>query len=277
MKSTNPFEELTALDSLFQTSAKYRISKNFIELLDFINRFPKLSPFNAFLIHMQNSGVELVLSQSKWREYNREVKFNARPMVILVPFGPVEFVFDIADTEGDEIPEYLRSPFYTLGFLDQFTFSTLIRNLSKEGIHYREKEMHKDAAGYAERSKLDEFCITINFNMDLETKFSTIIHELAHILCGHLGLKLGYKWPNRNGLSEEIRELEAESISYLVCRRLGLKTSSHTYLSQYLNNRTNESLPNISFDLILTVSNQIEQMTRIPYKIKLKDPYYKGI
>ncbi len=48
------FEKLNALDELFEASASYRSSENFLKLMQFIRRFPSLSPFNAFLIHMQN-------------------------------------------------------------------------------------------------------------------------------------------------------------------------------------------------------------------------------
>src|SRR5262245_1446776 len=116
-------EKIKALDDLFLRSSTYQSSKDFFELLTFINKFPLLSPFNAFLIHMQNSGVELVMSAYKWNKLGRSVKHQARPMVILVPFGPVEFVYDIADTEGEEIPDYLINPFCTKGNLDSKIFN----------------------------------------------------------------------------------------------------------------------------------------------------------
>lgn len=270
MNSIKQNEELKALDSLFQASARYKQSKNFIELLEFINRFPKLSPFNAFLIHMQNSGVKLVLSHSKWKEYNREVKFNARPMVILMPFGPVEFVFDIADTFGEEVPEYLLNPFYTVGSFDGVIYQNVLKNLSKEGIIFEEREMHKGSAGVAERLNTERFKITINSSFDLNTRFSTLVHELAHILCGHLGTFTDYKLPSRRGFTEDVVELEAESVSFLVCKRIGLKTTSEPYLYEYLKNNPSGTLPSISFDLILTVTNQIEQLMRSHYQVKLR-------
>ncbi|MBK7442542.1 MAG: hypothetical protein IPI65_13570 [Bacteroidetes bacterium] len=55
--------------------------------------------------------MEIVLSAEKWKKYRRTIKKNARPLLILMPFGPVEFVYDITDTEGDEIPEYLKIHF----------------------------------------------------------------------------------------------------------------------------------------------------------------------
>ena len=70
-------EKLAALDELFLRSSNYRDSEDYFNLLKFINRFPKLSPFNAFLIHTQNSGVEIVLTASQWAKYGRVVNRHA--------------------------------------------------------------------------------------------------------------------------------------------------------------------------------------------------------
>ena len=67
--------KLKALDELFEQSISYRTSKEFLGLLEFINKFPYLSPFNAFLVHMQNRGVDIVMSVSKWKKYNRVPKY----------------------------------------------------------------------------------------------------------------------------------------------------------------------------------------------------------
>lgn len=55
-------EKLSALDELFEKSSKYHESKEYLDLLRFINRFPTLSPFHAFLIHIQNNGVQIVMN-----------------------------------------------------------------------------------------------------------------------------------------------------------------------------------------------------------------------
>lgn len=262
--------ELKALDELFQSSAQYRTSKNYLELLEFINKFPSLSPFNAFLIHMQNRGVSLVLSARKWKHYKRVVKQNARPLVILVPFGPVEFVYDIADTYGDEIPPALNNPFFTLGNLDRKVLERTIDNLSKEGIGYEETSMHLSNAGVASSLDNGRFKITVNSNYNINEKYSTLVHEIGHILCGHLGSSSEYWWNDRSSLSHKQVEIEAESIAFLVCRRIGLEASSNKYLSAYIKNPSIENLPSVSLDTILTVTNYIEQMGKPGYSPKSK-------
>ena len=48
-----------------------------------------------------------------------------------------------------------------------------------------------------------------------------------------------------------MKTAEAESISFLVYKRIGLKTSSESYLTGYIDK--NKEIP-VSFDTILTVS-----------------------
>ena len=53
------------------------------------------------LINIQGSGSVYVASAYEWRNiFNRTIKLGARPLVILRPFGPVAFVFELNDTEG---------------------------------------------------------------------------------------------------------------------------------------------------------------------------------
>lgn len=258
-------EKIKALDELFEASATYRNSQNFFELLQFINRFPTLSPFNAFLIHMQNRGVSLVMSPSRWKKYGRQIKYNSRPLVILIPFGPVEFVYDVADTEGDKIPDYLINPFHTRGELPYGVYERTIKNCLKDNIKYVEDQMHKNSAGYATTREKGSFKVVINSSYNLSDKYSTLIHELGHIYTGHLGILYESWWKARN-LSLDSIEIEAESISYLVCQRMGLQTTSESYLSTYI--KDYKQLPFISLDVILTVAGYIEQLGQPNFKPK---------
>ena len=255
-------EKLDALDELFYNSAIYHSSQKYFNLLQFINKFPKLSPYNAYLVQMQNSGVTVVNSPAQWRKLGRYVKYQARPLVILVPFGPVQFVYDIADTDGDPLPEYFISPFATIGYLDNDRYYRTIENANKVGIEVKEYDMHKNSAGYIEY-KNNKFSISLNSTFSLNDKFSTLIHDLY---CGHLGNDNNSWWDYRRDLDKSIKEIEGESISYLVCNRIGLETTSAQYLSSYI--QDHQKLPNISFNSILLVSGYIEQMGTKKFKPK---------
>jgi hypothetical protein len=262
------FEKLNALDELFEASAAYRSSENFLKLMQFIRRFPSLSPFNAFLIHMQNPGVVLVMTARKWKKLGRKVKPNARPMVILIPFGPVDFVYDISDTEGEEVPRLVLNPFHTDGRLQISIYDRTVWNCATDRIKYEELTMGVGSAGYATQREKDFFKVVVNKTYNLESKYSTLVHELAHVYGGHLGTFQKSWWKPRTGLITDVEEIEAESISYLVCGRNGLITSSDAYLSDYI--KTKQEIPLISMDVILTVSGYIESLGKPGFKPKKK-------
>jgi len=91
-------------------------------------------------------------------------------------------------------------------------------------------------------------------------RYTTLVHELAHLYCGHLGTRNPKWWPDRRGLSLEAREFEAESVCYLVCQRIGVKTKSDAYLGGYY--QQNEEIPSISFERIMASTRLIEEMGR---------------
>jgi hypothetical protein len=49
-----------------------------------------------------------------------------------------------------------------------------------------------------------------------ESRYATLVHELAHLYCGHLGTPDDGWWPDRQNLSLTVCEFEAESVSDLV-------------------------------------------------------------
>lgn len=125
--------------------------------------------------------------------------------------------------------------------------------------------MQRSSAGFA-KFKDGNFSVTINSSYSVNEKYSTLIHELAHIFCGHLGVNKTSWWKSRAGLNVQSVEVEAESVSFLVCERNGLKTTSEAYLSNYIND--NKEIPPLSFDTILTVAGYIEKMGVIGFRTK---------
>ena len=88
------------LDELFTATQKYKSSDEYRKLLKFVGRFRFYSFFNKFLIHLQRPGAKFVAPPTTWKKkYQRIIKPNATPIVILRPNGPVMFVFDVGDTQ----------------------------------------------------------------------------------------------------------------------------------------------------------------------------------
>ncbi|WP_300710088.1 hypothetical protein [uncultured Desulfovibrio sp.] len=68
MSASHDKQRLAALDELFHEVGTYRTSRDFEELLNFINKFPQLAPFNAFLLHVQKPGSQYVATATEWRQ-----------------------------------------------------------------------------------------------------------------------------------------------------------------------------------------------------------------
>jgi hypothetical protein len=285
-----------ALDELFNLARQYRSSKSYRELIDFISRFRFYSPYNAFLIHTQMPGATFVAPAHRWAyEYGRFIKPNGHPLVILRPMGPVMFVFDVADTEpGPEarpLPREIERPFEVwrghVGSQLEYT----IENAKRDGVRILVQNEGSQSAGFI--CKLDprksisilqfqiskdkdgtpiyapipvRYSLVSNENLGREAIYATMVHELAHLYCGHLGTPNEKWWPDRGGLGKEIREFEAESITYLICRRIGIDTPSDSYLSGYL--REKEEIPPISLECVMKACGLIEQMGRERLKMR---------
>jgi hypothetical protein len=263
----------SALDKLFQEVQCYQKGQDLQDILKFIKRFKYLAPFNAFLLHVQKPGSRYVASASDWRNrFNRNIKPEARPLVILWPFGPVSFVFELSDTEGKEpFPEELINPFGIEGRLAPQLFQRLRQNLIRFGVSYHEADYGSGAAGcikisdhfdilFVGEKEVKIFCnLVVNKNHSDQEKFATITHELGHLFCGHLGSPDPKLWPRRTNLEEHIKEFEAESVTWLVCERIGIKNPSASYLSGYLGE--DKKIPPISFDTVLKAAGLVESMT----------------
>ena len=262
---------IAALDELFASVRSYRSSQHYFALIKFIAKLPKYSPFNCFLLHTQNPDVSYVATANQWKKrFGRRVKDEARPLVILAPMSPVLFVFDIADTEGDPLPDNLLNPFKTKGSLSKSVWNKTTGNLWRDRILLIEDAMHASKAGWIMKARPRDYIsiendsipamyrMQVNSVLDSGAKYATLIHELGHLYCGHIGTPNEKWWPDRSSLEKEQVEFEAESVSWLICERAGIENPSDAYLSGYL--KTNREIPEISLDRILKVAGHIEGM-----------------
>jgi len=59
-------------------------------------------------------------------------------------------------------------------------------------------------------------------------------------------------------LTQPQQEFEAESVAYLVCERNGIKSKSHTYLSNYVDQ--NSTLDTVDLYQIMRAAGQVESL-----------------
>jgi hypothetical protein len=253
------------LDQLLEDSRLYKSGHDYKALLSFVVRLRNFAPFNAMLLQIQKPGLTYAASARDWRErFQRVVKEDARPLLILWPFGPVALVYDVIDTDGLALPEDVQ-PFVTHGVFDRSRLGEFAKGLSRRGIVWLDIDAGSGKAGSIRctgRSSTpkhaSKYEVRINYNLSPAVQFTTLVHELAHLCLGHLGKDAYLHVPARPTLTHSVRELEAESVAYLICCRNGLKPKSETYLSEYVKQDTTAD----SLDLyqIMRAAGQVETL-----------------
>lgn len=279
-------KDISSITRLFRDIKQYRKSAEFMKKLEFYASFPYLGVYNAALVEQQRPGARLVFTVEQWKKrYERKIKPFARPIIILLPFYPVEFLFDIADTKpidntkkdkDNEYIEYLIHRHRAECTHDvSFYLHNLRRNLPKFGISYtkivvgstinseimpvtREAsdeitiEVNKDH----DVTHHNYFIIGVDLNADRADELSLIIHELGHLFCQHIRCS----WWDKRFFTKEVKEFEAEIVSYLVCKRIGVYTRSVEYLADYVNE--NEEIPPIDINCVFEAVDLIEKMVK---------------
>lgn len=255
-------EKINAVDQLFYRAQNYETSEEYIKSLEFIKKLKNLAPFNAWLLYQQNSDVTYVASADEWAtKFNRVVKPKARAYIIMKAFGPVDFVFDIADTVGEELPKDIQAPYRADGVLPENILDSILKCCMKKNISVSyDLTLGIRSAGWASHDRLNQSQkITINASHSPEIQFSTLIHELAHLMLGHCGKFMHCECDDRSDvLCQSSKEIEAETVSWIICSRLGIKTDADRYLSNHIKNK--EALRKISLQKVLTTSDRIESM-----------------
>jgi hypothetical protein len=266
--------KVAAIDQLIRSALNYTTGEGLWALLNFTRRLPAYSPFNCLLLHIQNSKARFVAPPEKWQKLQRTLKSGARPLVILAPMRPVMFVFDVMDTEGDELPREIlaamESSFDVHGEVSELTYTRLCRLCTRAGIAIENHLLHPDLAGSI-RPNQTGYQIRINATHTRTQQFATIAHELGHLFCGHLGRPKDEWWPERpTKLDLKTRELEAEAVAWLVCQRFRVMPASASYLSSHLKKGT--ELPVFSLDAILVAAGAIEEMAKgqLPARLRAR-------
>ena len=251
------------LDQLLDDSRLFEKSQDFKDLLDFVVKLRNFAPFNAMLLQIQKPGLSYAASAREWRDiFNRTIKEDARPLLILWPFGPVALVYDIADTLGDNLPKFADA-FPANGCMEEEDIVFYKNRMEKRGIYTTTFDGGDNKAGSiteisttADNKK--EYQIKINNNHGPNTKFATLSHELGHLFLGHLGLDAALKVPDRRSISDQQKELEAESVAYLVCCRNGVDCESQAYLSSYV--ETHTTVDSLDLYRVMRASGRVENL-----------------
>ena len=235
----------STLDILLEEGQRYRKSSDFTEMIEFMAKFRRYSPYNNLLVKIQNPHCSFYATKQDWfNRFDRTLKEDAKPMLILAPMHPVMLVYGLDETEGKNLPQKLTDFAQFEGEWQPIWLTNLISNANKYMIRVDFKKHSSTSAGFAtlvRENNVDKMRISIHNELDEPSRFGVLCHELAHIFLGHLGSDKDRWWPSRQNLNHASVEVEAEAVAYTVTQRLGLKGNSSAYLSSHLRN---EYIPN---------------------------------
>ena len=268
------------INELFNQILELKDSQALKNFLVFLQRVPTHAPFNTALVFAQNPECRYYATAKQWKEkFNKKIKQDARPMVILAPFSPVDFVYDIKDTEGDQnIDEQLLYWWQEQeGKFDEKVIEKTIKNCLKLNIKIKylsRKEYSSDknfnAFGYAKNDRQEKSIVLSHRYNDkkfLSEEYGTLCHEIAHHLLGHLGeIRISSKdpkkskkvAPDKQDKPRDIKELEAELTAWIVFSFWKVEKRSAGYMADWLIDKNN--LKKIDMSLILTVAGRIKAM-----------------
>lgn len=235
--------------------------------LTFYSRFHNYSLVNTWLILIQKKDATKVAGYNTWKKNNRGVKKGATAIYIWFPmkikvdtddtsnvdFGEVDDaarsgsvgvtrfnlgkVYDISDTyplnEKGNIPE---APKWYGDNEPSEVADQLVERLKKFGETLNIKITKSDAKSGEKGYSAGEH---INLSSDISgvAEASTLVHEFAHELL-HWKTKSPFYIDDEEANTREMKELQAESVSYVVMKHFGLPVKQHpTYLALWKANK----------------------------------------
>lgn len=266
--TTNREKEIT---ELLTRGWRFKNSDQFIRFVKFIERFTHYSRFNTMMVYIQDDSVTFFGGVSYWKKkWGRTVNEDAKPYIILAPNGPIMLVFDVMETDGTLSPEEFlikglgRKPLEVKGEISDKALKKAIDNITRWGfkVVFKKTSFFKGGHITTQLSGSNEICLKEGCTPT--ENFVVLLHEIAHLFLGHTGRKEINKHgtkkvvslPSRN-IKRSTEELEAETISYLICKKLGITTQAAEYIAGYI--KTVEDLTNFDTELVIKTTDRIEK------------------
>jgi len=248
-------------------------SEALVRYLDTMSTFHRYSFRNCLLITIQKPDATLVAGFQKWKELGRWVKKGEKGIAILAPLvyrkqkqedeaPPQEsedsskvrvlrgfkavHVFDVSQTEGQELPEFDMS----VGGDPGDRVERLDGIIRAKGIELTYGEIPGGALGVSEGGK-----ITVLPTLGKAETFAVLVHELAH--------ELLHRGDRRKETTKVVRETEAEAVAYVVCRACGLDSGNKSpdYIQMYSGDKevlfqSLELIRDVATDIITALEGQ---------------------
>lgn len=207
-------------------------------MLEVAARFPRYSTNNQLLIYLQCPQATRVAGYRAWQRLGRQVRKGSQGIAILAPCRRrvaverdddkrpddkveiltgfrVVYVFDVSQTEGEELPEV--APRRLEGEAPAGIVKALEQQVADAGFTLRREAIARPSCnGYAD---FERRLVVLRDDICGIQALKTLIHELAHVLL-HFETDLSQR---------SVPEIEAESVAFVVASALGLDTSDYSF------------------------------------------------
>lgn len=216
-------------------------SDNYLQFLQTMSKFHNYSFGNCLLIAMQKPEATLVAGYKAWQtKFKRQVRKGEKSIQILAPVprkykkeivlddGTVEEqeikytgftvtnVFDISQTDGEEIPEYIHKLTDDVEGYEELLQK--LQDVSPVPVTFEDIKGTTNGFFHTVDKK-----IVIQEGMPEAQTIKTFVHEIAHSLMHD----------KEDGTDKEAsrraKEVQAESVAYVVNQYLGLDTSDYSF------------------------------------------------
>ena len=204
-------------------------SEQLKQFMAVMSKFPHYSFNNCLLIALQKPDAQLVQGFHGWKKAGRWVKKGEKGIGIVAPMvyrnkeeaddedGPtlrgfkVVHVYDVSQTEGKDMPDFAR----VTGDAGHY-INAIEQVIRSKGIELTYEELQSGADGVSRKGS-----IVIDPKVEGAERFAVLAHELAHEL-------LHTDKAKRLQTTKTIRETEAEAVAHVVCRAIGLDSTTHS-------------------------------------------------
>lgn len=227
------------LDKLEAGVMEFFTSDKYISYLQVMSKFHTYSANNQILIAMQMPEATVVAGYNSWmRNFDRHVKRGEKSITILAPMKvKIKIDTDRRDADGKVIQEERETikfrpvPVFDVSQTEGKPLPEIISELTGDVSRYEQLlDAARQAAPYpieigAVEGSAKGWCnftqekIIIKEGMSEVQTLKTAFHETAHARI-HAG---------DTDKSREQKEVEAESIAYVVCNHFGLDTSDYSF------------------------------------------------
>ena len=217
-------------------------SDQFKEYLKTVQKFHKYSSKNALLIRQQCPKASVVASYGTWTDLGYQVNKGEKGIKILCP---------IIKSEKDDETKFERNTLrgFRIGYVFDVSQTSPLEGKAKE-LTYSPQILQGDVSGYEKfLSALEAVAgckVIYDHDCTVGRGYYNFVDDEIHIQRGMpqlqtvktLAHELVHKSFHRVGGDKDSREIQAESVAYMICRHFGLPTDDYSfpYVTSYATN-----------------------------------------